>query len=139
MVEVIRLGRRVRNQLISLKRKTGIEHWNILCRWAFTLSLSEKSRPRAVNHPLDGGIEMTWRTFGGEYVDIYEALLIKRCIDDELALTPAELSQQLRFHLYRGIGYLAVNRRINNVADLAILSVDRRIASSATTASSSDR
>ena len=33
-VEHIRLSKQAKNQLIKLKRVTGIEHWNVLCRWA---------------------------------------------------------------------------------------------------------
>ena len=83
--------------------------------------MSEDSRPRSVDQPLDGGIEMTWHTFAGEYDAIYEALLLQRCADDGLDVTPGELSKQLRQHLYRGIGYLAAGKRINNIADLALL------------------
>ena len=121
MIDAIRLGGRARSQLISLKRKTGIENWNVLCRWAFALSINEESRPRNIDQPLDGGIEMAWHTFAGEYDEIYEALLIQRCLDDGLDATPAEMNRQLRQHLYRGIGYLAAGKRIKNIVDLAQL------------------
>jgi DNA sulfur modification protein DndE len=119
MIESIRLGSRAKNQLISLKRKTGIANWNVLCRWAFVLSIREPSRPRQLSESLDGGVEMTWRTFGGDYADIYEALLKARCLVDEHELTPSEMSQQLRQHIYRGIGYMATSNRISSVADLS--------------------
>jgi DNA sulfur modification protein DndE len=64
---------------------------------------------------------MTWRTFGGEYADVYEALLKMRCLSEGLDLAQAELSQLLRCHIYRGIGYLAANKRITNIADLVSL------------------
>lgn len=121
MIDTIRLGKRARNQLIGLKRRTGIENWNILCRWAFTLSIAEKSQPRDSNQPLDGGVEMTWHTFAGEYDEIYEALLKQRCSDDGVATDSEELQRALRRHLHRGIGYLAARNRINNVADMAVL------------------
>ena len=123
MIDSIRLGKRAKHQLISLKRKTGIPNWNVLCRWAFVLSIREPSRPRQVSDSLDGGVEMTWRTFGGDYADIYEALLKSRCLSDKHELTPSELSQQLRQHIYRGIGYLATSNRISNVAELAALAL----------------
>jgi len=125
MIEAIRLGGRARNQLISLKRRTGIENWNILCRWAFALSLNEESRPRNVDQPFEGGIEMAWHTFAGEFDEIYEALLTQRCLDDGLDATPTEMNRQLRQHLYRGIGYLAAGKRINNIVDLAMLKMER--------------
>lgn len=123
MIESIRLGKRAKNQLVTLKRKTGIPNWNTLCRWAFVLSIREPSRPRQVSDPLEGGVEMTWRTFGGDQADIYEALLRSRCLTDGRKLTPVELSKQLRQHIYRGIGYLATSNRIGNVSDLAGLAV----------------
>ena len=129
MIDSIRLGSRAKNQLTTLKRKTGIPNWNVLCRWAFVLSIREPSRPRQVSDPLEGGVEMTWRTFGGDYADIYEALIKARCVVDEYELTPSELSQQLRQHIYRGIGYLATSNRITNVADLSALATDRRVPS----------
>lgn len=124
MIDSIRLGKRAKNQLISLKRKTGIPNWNILCRWAFVLSIREPSRPRQVSDPLDGGVEMTWRTFGGDHADIYEAILKSRCLNDEHEITPTELSRLLRQHIYRGIGYLASSSRIANVAELAEIAAE---------------
>jgi DNA sulfur modification protein DndE len=111
---------------MTLKRKTGIPNWNVLCRWAFVLSIKEPSRPRQVSDPLEGGVEMTWRTFGGDYADIYEALLKARCLSDEHELTPSDLSRQLRQHIYRGIGYLATSNRIANVADLSVLALNKQ-------------
>jgi len=118
------LGKRAKNQLISLKRKTGIPNWNVLCRWAFVLSIREPSRPRQVSDPLEGGVEMTWRTFGGDHADIYEAILKARCLNDEHEITPTELSRQLRQHIYRGIGYLASSNRIANVAEMAKIALE---------------
>ena len=37
----IRLSSQAKEQLIRLKTRTGIQQWNILCRWAFCLSLAE--------------------------------------------------------------------------------------------------
>lgn len=133
MIESIRLGSRAKNQLTSLKRKTGIPNWNVLCRWAFVLSVREPSRPRQVSDPLEGGVEMAWRTFGGDYSDIYEALLKARCLVDEHELTPSELSRQLRQHIYRGIGYLASSKHVTNIADLSALVLDDSVASNART------
>lgn len=123
MLETVRLGKKAKSQLITLKRKTGIENWNILCRWAFVLSIIEPSRPRQVADTLDGGIEMTWRTFGGDHADIYEAVLKSRLLSDQKELSPSELTQHLRRHIHRGIGYLARSNRIGNVADLASLAL----------------
>ncbi|WP_286830246.1 MULTISPECIES: DNA sulfur modification protein DndE [Kordiimonas] len=102
----IRLSQKEKDQLITIKRTTGIENWNILCRWAFCLSLREDSIPPDQNLPSDSNVEMDWSTFGGQYKDIYFAALKERCIRDGKNLDEETLSQQFRLHLRRGIGYL---------------------------------
>ena len=42
-VEVVRVSEVSRLNLIALKKRTGIENWNILCRWGFCLSLADRS------------------------------------------------------------------------------------------------
>ena len=136
MLETIRLGKRAKNQLVSLKRKTGIANWNILCRWAFALSIVDSTCPRRITESLEDGIEMTWRTFGGEFSDVYEALLKIRCLNDHIDLSSSELSHQLRYHISRGIGYLAAGKRITNIGDLAALSGNRSLNTAAAAATS---
>lgn len=117
-LEHIRLSEHAREQLIRLKRHTGIAHWNTLCRWAFCVSLAEPSAPVPTKIPADSSVEMSWRTFGGFYADVYLALLRSRCRRDQIELTDENLSTQFRMHLHRGIGYLAADRRLRNVSDL---------------------
>lgn len=117
-IETVRLNGRARNQLITLKRKTGIENWNILCRWAFCVSLAENHSPREGTVGGETGIEMTWRTFGGEYADLYLGLLKQRCIDEELETDEETLTDQLKLHLHRGIGYLASKKQLTSIEDL---------------------
>lgn len=106
-IENIRLSQKAKDSLIKLKRTTGIEHWNVLCRWAFCLSLREPSIPPAMNHPADSNVEMTWRVFAGDHVEVYWALLKQRCQRDGIALNEHELQRQFRLHLHRGIAYLS--------------------------------
>ena len=82
-LEHIRVSRQAREQLIRLKRHTGIEHWNVLCRWAFCRSLAEPGVPPPARIPADSNVEMSWRV----------------------------LDVQFRLHLHRGIAYLANDRR----------------------------
>ena len=44
----LRLGNHSRNALIRLKRRTGIQTMNIICRWALCESLAQSSKPREV-------------------------------------------------------------------------------------------
>lgn len=117
-VEHIRLSKQAREQLIRLKRHTGIEHWNVLCRWAFCRSLAEPTPPAPSKIPADSNVEMSWRVFGGRHADLYMALLRARCMRDELPMEEDELALQFRLHLHRGIAYLANDRDIRDIAAL---------------------
>ena len=59
MIETVRISEKGKIQLITLKRRTGIQNWNVLCRWAFCLSLKEQKEPAAEDIPADSSIEMT--------------------------------------------------------------------------------
>ena len=124
-IEYIKLSQQAKDQLIKLKRHTGIEHWNVLCRWAFCLSLSEPSIPPEARIPADSNVEMTWRVFGGRYHELYLALLKERCLRDGLGTDPDTLAQQFRLHLHRGIAYLAATRSIRDVSDLVGYSLSK--------------
>jgi DNA sulfur modification protein DndE len=105
-IEHIHLSQQAKDRLIRLKTRTGIQQWNILCRWAFCLSLAEKSIPAPAKIIADSNVEMTWKVFGGQYDDIYLALLKERCYKDGLGTTSETLMEQFKLHLHRGIGYL---------------------------------
>src|SRR3954465_3485310 len=106
-IETVRISAQGREQLSRLKRYTGIEHYNELCRWALCISLAEATRPALTKTGGEGGIDMTWRTFAGAHADLYLALLKQRCVDDELGTASEILNEQLRLHIQRGLGYLS--------------------------------
>jgi DNA sulfur modification protein DndE len=117
-LEHIKLSEKAKDQLVKLKRVTGVQHWNILCRWAFCTSLAEPTVPSPTKIPADSSVEMTWKVFGGAYEEVYLALLRQRCMQDGLGTSEEVLSVQFRLHLHRGIGYLAAEKRLKTVADL---------------------
>lgn len=118
-IEHIRLAQTARDQLVTLKRRTGIAHWNVLCRWALCRSLAEPAPPPAVKLVLDSSVEMTWRVFAGDQGDVLWALIRFRCHIDGLDLDEETLANQFRLHLHRGIGYLVGDPRVTNVTGLA--------------------
>lgn len=122
-LEHIRLSQQAKGQLIKLKRLTGIEHWNVLCRWAFCVSLSEQSVLSTTKILVDSNVEMSWKVFGGRYADLYMAVLKKRCVRDGLGTDPETISQQFRLHLHRGISYLAGNRKLRKIDDFVSLAL----------------
>ncbi len=120
-IEHIRLSQQGKDQLIKLKRVTGIEHWNVLCRWALCVSLAENSVPPAMKVPADSNVEMSWKVFGGRYAEVYLALLKERCVRDGFGTDADTLLQQLRLHMHRGIAYLAANKSIKKIDSLIAL------------------
>jgi DNA sulfur modification protein DndE len=120
-VKQIRLSSQAKEQLIRLKMRTGITQWNILCRWAFCLSLRQSGPPTPVDIPADSNVEMTWQVFGGDAHELYLALLKERCERDGLGSSEEVLARQFRLHLHRGIGYLAAPQSIRSIADLVRL------------------
>jgi DNA sulfur modification protein DndE len=83
--------------------------------------LREPYKPADGEPPADSNVEMSWHVFGGEYHEIYRALVIQRCIDDGLPTDPATLARQFRIHLHRGISYLAASNFISSISDLVRL------------------
>ena len=117
-LETIRVSKKGKDQMIRLKRFTGIKNWNIVCRWAFLKSIAEPSPPPTARIPTENSVEMTWKTFGGEYQDIFMALLRHRVHTDGEKLDEKTLSLQFRLHLHRGLGYLAADRSISRIKGL---------------------
>lgn len=117
-IEHVRISQQGKDQLIRLKRVTGIENWNTLCRWAFCMSLADPSVPSPIKIAMDGSVEMEWKTFGGSHHELYYALLKQRCHRDGLGIGEETLATQFRLHLHRGIGYLAAHKEIKTIAGL---------------------
>lgn len=105
-IDRIRLTAVAKNQLITLKRKTGINHYNTLCRYAFCLSLANEAPPPAENFNFNGGIDIDWRTFTGGYESIYLNLLLLRAYHDQLPINDFSLRSMLHGHLHRGLSFL---------------------------------
>ena len=116
-IENIKLSQKERDNLIKLKRVTGIKNWNTLCRWAFCISLSNPEKPRKVRIVSDSSLEMKWKVFGVTHHQIYTALLIERCKQDGvgIGISDEELYIQFRLHLNRGINHLALDKNLKSV------------------------
>ena len=117
-IEHIQLSQQAKDQLSRLKRVTGIESWNVLCRWGLCASLAEPSIPPARKIPADSNVEMSWRVFAGSHGGIYLALLKERCTRDGFSVDDETVTQQFRLHLHRGISYLAADKKLCGIEDL---------------------
>lgn len=113
-----KLSQPEKEKLIRIKSRTGIQNWNILCRWALCWSLKEESIPGGVDPLSDSNVEMSWLTFAGEYHEIYEAIIRQRCINDGLGDSPETLLKYFRLHLNRGINHYSSRDVLRNIQDL---------------------
>ena len=125
VIEHIQLSQQAKDQLIRLKRLTGIGSWNVLCRWGLCVSLAEPSVPPIKKIPSDSNVEMSWRVFVGSHGGLYYALIKERCVRDGLSIDNGTLAQQFRLHLHRGISYLAGNKELRKIDDLISLALRR--------------
>ncbi len=106
-IETVRLSEKAKGQLITVKKNTKIDNWNVLCRWALMLSLKEESIPPHEDIVTNSNVEMTWKVFGGEFSDIYLALIRQRVMSDYKKIDESELNYYFKLHLHRGISYLS--------------------------------
>lgn len=60
IVKHFKLSQPEKDRLIRIKAKTGIQNWNVLCRWALCWSLAEPSIPGGVDPLSDSNVEMDW-------------------------------------------------------------------------------
>lgn len=118
MIEVIRLSQKTKDQLVWLKRQTGITQWNVLCRWALCISLSDPNTIDTTEDSPDSNVEMRWDVFAGEYKDIYMALLISSSNTSTQKNTGRIINKLARHHIQRGVSRLAAIGQVTSIAQL---------------------
>lgn len=109
-MERVKLSATARSQLLTLKRRTGIEHNNAICRHALCISLANPSIPPEETFSFAGGLEIDWRTFTGGQEALYINLVIARLLKDGKRASDEAIRQALVLHVHRGLSYLT-NRR----------------------------
>lgn len=105
--DTIRLDQAAKDQLVRLKRRTGIMTWNVLCRWALARSLTEHSPPTTPLGARTWALEIDWRTFAGTQGTAIRSALIARLKKTRTGVSEETVAQALDAHLHRGISYLA--------------------------------
>ncbi len=123
IIKQIRLSKQAKDQLSRLKAKTGIKNWNILCRWALCYSLSENTLPTDIPIIADSNLEMSWMTFGGDYYELYEAIVKAWCIKMNIIPNEENVIKYFRLNLERGISHLCGTGFIKNHDDLVKLAM----------------
>jgi DNA sulfur modification protein DndE len=115
----IRLNASAKNQLATLKRRTGIEHNNALCRHALCISLANPSVPPLEAYSFGGGIEIDWRTLTGGQDALYLNLLAVRVFSEGKKVSEEVIRQTFIQHVHRGLSYLVSRREEDLLVELA--------------------
>lgn len=103
-IENVKVSARGREILIKIKRATGMEHWNEICRIALCKSLAIQTAPPKRTKSEDSNIEMDWKTFAGKYHQELSAVVISKAQKDNINIqNKNELAEYLKDHLERGI------------------------------------
>lgn len=103
-VEQVRISSKEREILIKIKRKTGLEHWNEICRIALFVSLANPTKPSIIEKKGESAIEIEWKTFAGKYQDEIAALTIIRAKGDGINISSKNaISEYFMSHVGRGI------------------------------------
>jgi DNA sulfur modification protein DndE len=104
MIDRIRLTANAKNQLVTLKRKTGIEHYNSLCRHALCLSLANPSELIKETLTFNGGLEIDWRVLTSGYENLYVNILLT--VHEMILYDEEEVRELLCSHIHRGLSYM---------------------------------
>jgi DNA sulfur modification protein DndE len=99
---------RGRDQLINLKRQTGVPQWNILMRWAVCASLREETPPPPAERAGTDGERVTvdWEVFAGDISQEITAAFWIRYAAEQTHATPQSASESFKRHLQRGLNIL---------------------------------
>ncbi|WP_295856883.1 DNA sulfur modification protein DndE [uncultured Xylophilus sp.] len=115
----LRLSATARNQLVALKRRTGFEHNNVLCRHALCLSLANASTPPDEDFNFAGGIEIEWRVLTGGQDALYYNLLMVRLLEEGIAPIEDAVRKAALMHVHRGLSYLMSRQEKDLLGELA--------------------
>jgi len=124
-LENIGVSQRSRDILITLKRRTGIGNWNVLCRWAFCESLANHNRPVALVGHVDSNIEMSWDTFAGKISEPLLAAFEVRASKDGVSKNNPDRAIYFRSHLERGIAQLQNAKSLSTLVARSLVSASR--------------
>ena len=120
MIDRVKLTAAAKQQLINLKRRTGIEHYNTICRHALVVSLNNPANAPIENLQFTNGIEIDWEVFCGGHGNTYLNLLITRAAEEGVKPTESNIRQLLSSHLHRGLSYLS-SRNENEISTIAAI------------------
>jgi len=122
-VKQVHFTANAKSQLITLKRRTKIDTYNVLVRWALMASLKESSIPSPIPLEENSNLVITYETIAGQMAETIALIFRQRLHNDNLLDDPQTIATQFKLHCHRGIGYLAGNKDIQSIEDLISLAL----------------
>lgn len=117
IVEHVRVSAKGKDILVKIKKKTGLEHWNDICRIALCRSLANPVSPSRTQGIGENALDIEWKTFAGAYSREIIAAVIIRARRDGLPTDSREaLAEYFKAHLERGIASM---QNIKSLQELA--------------------
>jgi DNA sulfur modification protein DndE len=113
MIERVKLTATAKQQLITLKRRTGIDHYNVICRHALMTSLGSDNALPAEACKFCCGVEIDWKVFAGDAADTYLNLLAMRALEDKGEVTQDTVRATLTSHVHRGLSLLVSSNKFS--------------------------
>ena len=114
MIDRIRLSAAAKSQLITLKRRTGIQHYNSLCRYAICLSLETQSDLPDENLDFSGGLEIDWKVLAGDIGDVIINLALLN--NKNLKFGENLVRDEVTKHIHRGLS-LMISKSTSEIFD----------------------
>jgi DNA sulfur modification protein DndE len=119
MIDSIRISEKGKRHLSTLKRHTGIENWNVLCRWGFCLSLTDFAPLVSEEKAKKSNVEMTWQTFAGRFESSYVALLAHaKSRPEVIDLDLVSDGDLVTMHIERGLVRLLPSTKVDGISGL---------------------
>ena len=115
-IETLRTTTNIKNLLTRIKGVTGIQYWNVICRWGLCLSIKQSTLPRLIQEKLDG-IEIDYDVFVGKNKTIYTQLLINDLQKHKIEINKENLYKYLYAHVNRGVSII-YNYKMKSISDL---------------------
>ena len=122
-IESLKISDRAFLDISQIKSKTRIDTMNIICRWAFNISLSSDLPPPPLAKEDKINKEIDWKIFAGDYEYLITGLLKNRLNQDKIKITNETMSDHLRLHVQRGLSLIAAQKNIKNIEDFIELSL----------------
>lgn len=115
-VEHVRVSAKGKDILVKIKRNTGLEHWNEICRIALCHSLANPTKPTKVDKTNDSSIDIEWKTFAGAANDQLTSVFYLSAYKHGVDFTKRDnITEYFRSHLERGIFALQHTKALRDI------------------------